>query len=46
MSEDREQKKLVRLIRQIVREEVYAVLDWHLSDYEHKEKQPEEADLQ
>ena len=41
MSEDsdvEEHKRLVRLIRQIAREEAYAVLDEHLSDYEHKQK--------
>jgi hypothetical protein len=49
MSEDSElkqRKKLLQLIRQIAREEAYAVLDEHLSDYEHKQKPPEAEDMQ
>lgn len=39
MTEDSEEhKRLIRLIRQIAREEAYAVLGEHMDDYEHKEK--------
>lgn len=31
-------KKLVRLIKAIAREEAYAVIDEHLSDFKHEEK--------
>jgi DNA-binding FadR family transcriptional regulator len=47
MSEDsklEKRKRLVQLIRQIAREEAYAALDEHLSDYEHRQKPPEEVD--
>jgi hypothetical protein len=49
MSEDPEigkRKKLVELIRQVAKEVCYEVLDEHLSDYEHKQKPPEEEDVQ
>lgn len=42
MSEDSKHEKLVRLIREIAREEVYEAIDEHLDDYEHKEKPAEE----
>lgn len=45
-SEFKQCKKLVQLILQIAREEAYAVLNEHRSDYEHKEKPPEEVDMQ
>lgn len=45
-SKREECRRLVKLIRQIAREEAYAVLDEHLNDYEHKEKPPEEVDMQ
>jgi len=45
MVEDSTHKRLVRLIRQIAREEAYAVIDEHLDDYEHKEKPVDQAQM-
>jgi hypothetical protein len=39
-------KKLVQIIRQIAKEVCYEILDEHLEDYEHKEKPPNEENLQ
>ena len=48
MSEDEiaKRKDLLQLIRRIAREEVWQILDEYLSDYMHKNKPAEEADLQ
>ncbi len=45
MSEDKleKRKKLIRLIRRIARDEVWAAMDEHLTDYEHKERPAQEA---
>ncbi|MEM3379050.1 MAG: hypothetical protein QXV09_03275 [Candidatus Bathyarchaeia archaeon] len=40
---DREQQKLVQLIRRIAREEAYIAIDEHLGQYSHKEKDTEKA---
>lgn len=45
-SEDSKHKRLVRLIRQIAREEAWKVIDEHLNDYEHKEKPAEDFEVE
>lgn len=39
-------RKLVQIVRQIAKEVCYEILDEHLSDYEHKEKKAEEAEIE
>lgn len=38
--------ELIQLIRRIAREEAWQALDEHLSDYVHREKPVDEADVQ
>ena len=38
-------KVLIELIRQIAKEEAYAVLDEHLEDFEHKLKKQNNAEI-
>jgi len=45
-SEDSKHKRLVRLIREIAREEAWEVIDEHLSDYKHKEKPAEDFEVE
>lgn len=42
MSEEMSREKLVALIRRIAREEAYVALDEHITDFEHKERPPED----
>ena len=39
-------EKIVRLIRRIAREVAYEVIDEHLEEYEHKEKQPQPFEIE
>lgn len=39
-------ERLVRLIRQIAREEAWEVIDEHLDDYEYKEKPAEDFEVE
>jgi hypothetical protein len=42
ISEGYSHEKLVVLIRRIAREEAYEALDEHLTEFEHKERPPED----
>jgi predicted translin family RNA/ssDNA-binding protein len=42
MNRSEKREKLIRLMKTIAREEAYAVVDEHLTDYEHKEKPAKE----
>lgn len=45
-SRDSKYERLVWLVRRIAREEAWEAIDEHLDDYEHKEKPPEDLELE
>ena len=45
MMDEDEHKKLVQLIRKISREVVWEILDEHIEQYEHREKQIKDSEL-